>query len=136
MRVPWRFGLMLAAGALVGACSPSPVAPGAGQVIVANYTHEAASVSWPTPGFFGTPLGAGTDTRSLGPCNSNDFGFWPGDYPVTITSATDSLTFVLHAPPQGGVVVTYVIDGTGHIALVGNEANDSPMPQNGACPPY
>ena len=83
----------------------------------------------------GTPLGAGTDTRSLGPCDSNVLGFWPGDYHVTITSATDSLTFVLHAPPQGGVIVTYVIDGSGHIALVGNEADNSPMPQNGTCPP-
>ena len=134
MKAPWLIALVLAMVLCVAGCT-NPVAPGAGQVVVANFGHEAVSVSWPTPGFFGTPLGAGTDTQGLGPCDSNDFGFWPGDYPITITSATDSLTFVLHAPPQGGVMVTYVIDGSGRIALVSNDVDNNPMPQNGACPP-
>lgn len=123
---------MLAAMVIVAGCVGHNV-PDNGTVAVYNLGHGAASVSWPTPGFLGTPLGAGTDTRSMGPCEANVWSFSAGNYPITITSATDKLTFVLHAASDGqaGVRVTYAIDAGGHIAPVDPAA----MPANGTCPP-
>ena len=126
--VAWMLPAMLIVAGCVG-----QIVPTNGVVVVHNLGHGAAAASWPTPGFFGTPLGAGTDTRSLGPCSADEWSFWAGDYPITITSATDKLTFVLQAAPAGqlGVRVTYVIDAGGHIAPV----DPATVPANGTCPP-
>lgn len=123
---------LFAAVLIVAGCVGLNV-PDNGTVAVYNLGHGAASVSWPTPGFFGTPLGAGTDTRSMGPCDANEWSFWAGDYPITITSTTAKLTFVLHAAPDGqpGVQATYAIDAGGHIAQV----DPATIPANGTCVP-
>jgi len=122
----------LGAGLFVAACVGNHP-PNNGSVVVYNLGHMAASVSWPTPGFFGTPLGAGTDARSLGPCGADGWYFGAGDHAITITSATDNLSFVLHAAPDGQptVRVTYAIDTSGRIAQV----DPATMPANGTCPP-
>jgi hypothetical protein len=132
MKTGWLVGLMLAAMLIVAGCVGYNV-PDSGTVAVYNLGHGTGSVSWPTPGFFGTSLGAGTDTRSMGPCEANVWRFSAGDYPITITSATDKVTFVLQAAPNGqpGVRVTYAIDAGGHIAPV----DPATMPANGACLP-
>lgn len=123
---------VLAAGLFVAACIGRNI-PSNGLVAIYNLGHAPWQVSWPTPGFLGTPLGAGTDTRNMGPCDADSFYFGPGDHPITIISATDHLTFVLRAAPDGqaGVRVTYAIDAGGHIAPV----DPATMPANGTCPP-
>ena len=132
-RVAWVLAAgLLAAMVIVAGCVGYNV-PTNGSVAIYNLGHAPWQVSWPSPGFLGTPLGAGTDTTDMGPCDANLFYFGAGDHAITITSATDKLTFVLHAALDGqpGVRVTYAIDAGGNITPV----DPATMPANGTCIP-
>lgn len=122
-------GLTIAAASLA-ACD-GPAAYANGLVQVANLSQTDASFHWQSPGLLGTPLLGGSGTEPIRACGTYARGFGPGDQQVTITSASDTASFVLAAPSDGQTVVWYVIGPDGSI----RETTAAAAPASPYCAP-
>lgn len=87
------------------------------DLVVQNYSHEDASVSWSQPGLFGTPVrglsGGAVTTR----CATLSAGLRSGVVAVTVTTNEASRTFSVHVRDGvAAVPAAIVIELDGHIS--------------------
>lgn len=102
-----------------------PVVMDTAVVSVANQSPRDDSFHWQSPGWFGA---AGTE-RILA-CRIYRRGFEAGDHRITITTSSDSDSFVVSAPSEGQENVWIVIAADGHIA----EATEAEAEVRPLCP--
>jgi len=87
------------------------------DLVVQNYSHQDASVSWSQPGLFGTPLRGLSGGAAAAGCRTLSAGLRSGVVEVSVTTGGVSRIFHLHvrdAVADGPA--TIVIGADGHIA--------------------
>ena len=87
------------------------------DLVVQNYSHQDASVSWSQPGLFGTPLRGLSGGAVAAGCRTLSAGLRSGVVEVSVTTDGVSRNFHLHvrdAVADGPA--TIVIGADGHIA--------------------
>jgi len=87
------------------------------DLVVQNYSHQDASVSWSQPGLFGTPL-RGLSGGAVAPgCRTLSAGLRSGEVQVSINAGRVSRTFQLHVRDAvSDLPWAIVIGADGHIA--------------------
>jgi hypothetical protein len=87
------------------------------DLVVQNYSHQDASVSWSQPGLFGTPLRGLSGGAVASGCKTLSAGLRSGVVEVAVTTGSQSRTFSLHVrDAQADVPTAIIIDADGHIA--------------------
>jgi hypothetical protein len=87
------------------------------DLVVQNFSHHDASVSWSQPGMFGTPLRGLSGGAVAAPCTTLSAGLRSGVVEVSVNSAGVSRTFDLHVRDTlANGPATIVIGADGHIA--------------------
>ncbi len=66
------------------------------DLVVQNYSHQDASVSWSQPGLFGTPLRGLSGGAAAAGCRTLSAGLRSGIVEVSVNAAGASRTFSLH----------------------------------------
>jgi hypothetical protein len=87
------------------------------DLVVQNYSHQDASVSWSQPGLFGTPLRGLSGGAVASGCRTLSAGLRSGVVEVSVNAGGVSRTFDLHvrdALAAGPAAI--VIGADGHIA--------------------
>jgi len=87
------------------------------DLVVQNYSHQDASVSWSQPGLFGTPLRGLSGGAVAAGCRTLSAGLRSGVVEVSVNAGGVSRTFHLHvrdALADGTAAI--VIGADGHIA--------------------
>ena len=87
------------------------------DLVVQNYSHQDATVSWSQPGVFGTPLRGLSGGAVAARCITLSAGLRSGVVEVSVNSAGVSRTFNLHVRDAlADAPATIVIGADGHIA--------------------
>ncbi len=87
------------------------------DLVVQNYSHQDASVSWTQPGLFGTPLRGLSGGAVATGCTTLSAGLRSGVVEVSVKAAGVSRTFQLHVrDAQSNLPWAIVIGADEHIA--------------------
>jgi hypothetical protein len=87
------------------------------DLVVQNYSHQDASVSWSQPGVLGTPLRGLSGGAPVAGCRTLSAGLRSGVVEVSVSVGGASRTFHLHVrDAEADLPWTIVIGGDGHIA--------------------
>jgi hypothetical protein len=87
------------------------------DLVVQNYSHQDASVTWSQPGLFGTPLRGLSGGAIASSCRTLSAGLRSGVVTVTVTAGGARRTFQLHVrDAQPSLLSTIVIGADGKIA--------------------
>jgi hypothetical protein len=120
---------LLAASASCG-CTP-PV-----DLIVLNYAHEDATVSWQGTGLFGTPVLGISGSATASACATFSQTLRPGSVDVSIRAGSDVQTVrltVAEGEARYGHVATFVIGADGRIAGPTDGSPATGYPQDPLC---
>ena len=86
------------------------------DLVVQNYSHQDASVSWSQPGLFGTPLRGLSGSAAAPACRTLSAGLRSGVVAVSVNSGAASRTFQLHVRDAvSDLPWAIVIGADGHI---------------------
>ncbi len=87
------------------------------DLVVQNYSHQDASVSWSQPGLFGTPLRGLSGGAVASGCRTLSAGLRSGVVEVSVNQGGVRRTFDLHVrDTQADLPWAIVIGADGHIA--------------------
>jgi hypothetical protein len=120
---------ILAATASCGCASPA-------DLIVLNYAHEDATVSWQGAGLLGAPILGISGSATASACATFSQTLKPGSVDVSIRAGSDGQTVRVTVPDgeaRSGHVATLVIAADGHIAGPNDGAPAGGYPRDPLC---
>ena len=87
------------------------------DLVVQNYSHQDAAVSWNQPGLFGTPLRGLSGGAVAAGCRTLSAGLRSGVVQLSVNAGTVSRTFHLHVrDAEANLPWTIVIGADGNVA--------------------
>jgi len=106
------------------------------DLIVLNYAHEDAAVSWEGPGLLGLPI-LGISGSAVAPaCTTFSQPLRPGQVNVTLRASGETQTVTVTVPEgeaRYGHSATFVVDLSGHISGPSDGSPAGGYPQDPLC---